>query len=156
MIKWAALLREHTVGDGTCALVHVGVPVAVAKVIGIAADPGVDTISGRVLLIIVKVWFFLVVSVKCNLRRVRDFLALCVVLDNLPVLCDRDVNVTEFDLALYLFLDLSQTLPLDRKLEAVTTPRVYICNYPHIVDIGRDYLLESLQTELLLIVPVAL
>ena len=78
------------------------------------------------------------------MRSVRQFFALCVVLDNSPVLSDRDVNVTEFHLALYLLFDLSQSLPLDRELEAVTAARVNICNNPNVIDISCNYLFEGL------------
>jgi len=155
-VEWTALLREHAVGNGASALVHVRVPVAIAEVIGVAADPGVDATSGRVILVVIEVRALLVRTIHRDCWRVRDFLALCVVLDDLPVVCDGDIDVAEFDLALDLLFNLSQAFPLNRERETVAAARIDVGDDPNVVNVSCNDLLESLQTEFLFVVPEAL
>ena len=79
------------------------------------------------------------------------FLALSVVLDNFPVLLDGNIDIAELDLTLLTLLNLGQLLPLKRQHEAILASGVNIGDNPHVLDICGNDLLESLQSELLLV-----
>ena len=74
-----------SVAIDTGAIVLVGVPIAIAEVIGVAGYPSVNTLGIRLILRI-PVRGFLVLTVKSDSGSRRHLLALSMVLDNLPVL----------------------------------------------------------------------
>ena len=77
------------------------------------------------------------------------------ILDNLPVLLNRNINVTELDLSLLLLFNLSEFLPLKRQNETIAASRVDVGDNPDVLDIGSDDFLKCFQGELLLISPLA-
>lgn len=87
-------------------------PIAITISISVIRNPSMDTLSiGMILLVEVRGLF--VLSVKSNLRSLVESLSLSVILDNFPVLLDRDINIAELDLSLLLLLNLGELLPLD-------------------------------------------
>ena len=61
----------------------------------------------------VPVRALLVITVESDSGCLRHLFAFSVVLDNLPVLLNRDINVAELDLSFGLLLYLGQLLPLN-------------------------------------------
>jgi len=115
----------------------------------------VDTLGGRLLLLVVPVRALLVVTVKGHSRSVSHLLTLGMILDNFPVLLNRNIDVTELDLSLLLLFNLSELLPLERQNETIAASRVDVGDNPDVLDIGGHDLLECLQGELLFISPHA-
>ena len=150
----AGLRNIVALGHDASTMVLIRVPVAVSEVIGVAAHPSVDALSVW-LLRLVEVWALFVFTVKSDLRSVGDLLTLGMILHDLPILLDRDVDVTELDLSLLLLFDLGELFPLKRKNETVTASWVNIGDNPDVLDISGDNFLESLKSELLLIGPLA-
>jgi hypothetical protein len=133
-----------------------GIPVAVAIVVGVAARPLVDTIGRRAAVFLrIPVGLLLVLAVEGDSGGLRHLSALGVILDDLPVLLDGDINVAELDLTLLALLDLRQLLPLEGKDEAVAASGVDVGHNPDVLDISGDDLFERLQSELLLVSPLA-
>lgn len=94
------------------ALILFWVPVAIAKMVSVTRNPSVDTFRIGTLLR-VPMWTLLVITVESDSGCLRHLFAFSVVLDNLPVLLHRDINIAELDLSLGLFLNLGQLFPLN-------------------------------------------
>ena len=141
-------------GMDSCTAVVVGAPVAVAEVISIARNPSVDTL-GIWRIIRVPVRALLVLTVEGDSGSLRHLLALGMILDNLPVLLDRNIDISELDLSLLSLLNLGQLLPLNGKDQTVTASGVDIGDNPNVLDISSDDFLEGFQGQLLLISPFA-
>uniref|UniRef100_A0A7S3MJP7 Uncharacterized protein n=1 Tax=Favella ehrenbergii TaxID=182087 RepID=A0A7S3MJP7_9SPIT len=75
------------VGNGVGALVLLRVPVAVAEVICVTADPGVYSFGRRLVFLAIPEGALLVVAVERDGRRVRQLATLRMVLDDFPVFC---------------------------------------------------------------------
>lgn len=141
-------------GMDSCTAVVVGAPVAVAEVISITRNPSVDTL-GIWLIIRVPVRALLVLTVEGDSGSLRHLLALGMILDNLPVLLDRNIDISELDLSLLSLLNLGQLLPLNGKDQTVTASGIDIGDNPNVLNISSDDFLEGLQGQLLLISPFA-
>ena len=138
----------------TSTIVLIRVPVSIAEVISVTGDPSVDTLSfGSHRLVEVRT--LLVITVKGDLGSVGNLLALRVILNNLPVLFYRDIDITELDLSLLFLLNLGELLPLEGQDQTVTASWINIGNDPDVLDVGGDYLFEGFKSKLLLICPVA-
>ena len=107
------------------------------------------------ILLVIPVRLLLVLTVKGNGGSGSHFAALGVVLNDLPVLLDGNVDITELDLTLLTLLNLSKLLPLERQNETVTASRVNVGNDPNVLQIGGNDLLEGLESQFLLIGPLA-
>ena len=136
------------------ALILLRSPVAITEMIGVAGNPCVHASRSR-LVSRVHVGVFLIVTVEGDFWSVGQLLALGVILDDFPVLFNRDVDIAEFDLPLLSFLDLCQLLPLYRQNEAVFTSRVNIGDNPDVFNIGSDNLFEGFEGQLLFISPIS-
>ena len=68
---------------------------------------------GRRMILFVDVGSLFVVTVESNRGSSIQSFTLGMILDDLPVLLDRDIYVSQLDLSLLLLFDLSELLPLD-------------------------------------------
>ena len=75
----------------------------------------------------------------------RYSLALGVVLDDLPVLLDRDIDVAQLDLPLLDLFNLGEPFPLNRENQTVAAARINVGDNPDVLHVCRHDFLESLQ-----------
>ena len=68
---------------------------------------------GRRMILFVDVRGLFVVTVESDRGSSIQSFTLGMILDDLPVLLDRDIYVSQLDLSLLLLFDLSELLPLD-------------------------------------------
>ena len=61
----------------------------------------------------IPVWTLFILTIESDSGSLCHLLALGVILDDFPVLLDRNIDVAELDLPFCLLLDLSQLFPLD-------------------------------------------
>ena len=87
-------------------------PITVAEVVSVARHPCVHTFGVRVVLG-VPMRALLILTVQCHGWSLGHLFAFSMILDNLPVLLNRYVDIAELDLPLLSLLDLSQFLPLN-------------------------------------------
>ena len=139
----------------TSASVILGIPVAVAVSVSVRGDPSVDTDGISLFVLVVPVGGAFVLTVKGDSGGVCHLLSLGVILDDLPVLFNGNIDVSELDLSLLLLFDLGEFLPLDGENETVTASGVDVGDNPNVLDISGHDLLEGLKGELLLVGPLA-
>lgn len=93
-------------------IIVIGGPITVTISVSVIGNPSMDTLSvGMILLVEVRGLF--VLSVKSDLGSLVESLSLSVILDNFPVLLNRNINIAELDLSLLLLFNLSEFLPLN-------------------------------------------
>ena len=68
---------------------------------------------GRRMILFVDVGSLFVVTVESDGGSSIQSFTLGMILDDVPVLLDRDIYVSQLDLSLLLLFDLSELLPLD-------------------------------------------
>ena len=104
-----------------------------------------DTL-GRRMILFVDVRALFVVTVESDGGSGVQSFTLGVILDDLPVLFDRDIYVAQLDLSLLFLFNLGELLPLDGENVAVLASGVDIGDNPDIFDISGDNLLEILES----------
>ena len=127
------------------ATITIGRPIAITVSVSILGNPSMDTL-GRRMILFVDVRALFVVTVESDRGSGVQSFTLGVILDDLPVLFDRDIYVAQLDLSLLFLFNLGELLPLDGENVAVLASGVDIGDNPDIFDISGDNLLEILES----------
>ena len=94
------------------AVVFIRRPITITVSVRILGNPSMNTLGGRMILF-VDVRGLFVVTVESDRGGGMQSFTLGMILDDLPVLLDRDIYVAQLDLSLLLLFDLSELFPLD-------------------------------------------
>ena len=113
-VLWSVALIKMVISEAINArsTILIRSPITIAKVISVARNPRVNTFGIDVSFWIpVRTLFIRTVESDCG--SLSHLFAFCVILDNFPILLNRDINVSKLNLPFLFFLNLSQLLPLN-------------------------------------------
>ena len=108
----AAVFFVASMAMDACAIILIRLPVTIPKMISVARGPRMHALSIN-LVIGIPVRALFILTIESDSGSLCHLLALSVILDDLPVLLDRNIDVAELDFSLCLLLDLCQLFPLD-------------------------------------------